>query len=79
MNGSVAALGPCVGCKVFIALCIFNQGGASFLPEMMMITTSVSTAILALSCVIYILYMAATFVGYSPRQGILAGYGFLWG
>jgi len=46
---------------------------------MMMITTSVSTAILALSCVIYILYMAATFVGYSPRQGILAGYGFLWG
>merc|ERR1719282_2110971 len=64
--------------EFLLSLLVFTEG-QSFLPSLLVLTSSISTAVLALISVAYIGYVAAGTVGSQPRDGMVIGYGYLWG
>jgi len=64
---------------IFLIMVMYSHGNESFLPYIMAITTSASTAILASGLAAWLLCAAASSRGSSPREGVAAGYGFLMG
>ncbi|CAE8624717.1 unnamed protein product, partial [Polarella glacialis] len=64
--------------EMFLTLLVFGQS-AQFLPKILMIISSVSTAffsVLGLCCIFY--YVIAGFAG-APREKLWVGYVYLWG
>lgn len=59
-------------------LLVFMEG-RNFLPELLVITSSMSTIVLALLFSCRVLYTILSFVGSSPQERPAIGYGYLWG